>query len=74
MPSVVDHPPDLVDGRLHGPAHGVAATRAPTGVEAVLADAANSAEHHPPFRPEAPKPTTSRSRTAMRRVGSASAR
>ena len=38
------------------------------------ADAANRAEHHPPFRPEAPKPTTSRSTTAILRVGSASAR
>ena len=35
---------------------------------------ANSAEHQPPLRPEAPNPTTSRSITAMRRLGSASAR
>ena len=36
-------------------------------------DVANSAEHQPPLRPDAPKPATSRSTTAMRRDGSASA-
>ena len=32
------------------------------------------AEHQPPFRPDAPKPITSASRTAMRNEGSARAR
>ena len=32
------------------------------------------AEHQPPLRPDAPKPTTSRSRTAIRSEGSALAR
>ncbi len=35
-------------------------------------DVANSAEHQPPLRPEAPKPATSRSSTATRSEGSAS--
>ena len=33
-----------------------------------------SAEHQPPFRPEAPKPAISRSTTAIRRPGSSSLR
>jgi hypothetical protein len=38
------------------------------------AEAGNSAEHHPPLRPEAPKPATSASQTAIRSPGSALAR
>ena len=33
-------------------------------------EVAKRAEHHPPFRPEAPKPATSRSRTTTRKAGS----
>ena len=36
-------------------------------------EVANSAEHQPPFRPDAPNPATSRSSTATRSEGSASA-
>ena len=39
----------------------------------VASDVANSAEHQPPLRPDAPKPATSRSTTAMRNAGSTSA-
>jgi hypothetical protein len=37
-------------------------------------DAANSAEHQPPLRPDAPNPAISRSTTAIRSDGSARAR
>jgi hypothetical protein len=37
-------------------------------------DAANSAEHQPPLRPDAPKPAISRSTTTTRSPGSATAR
>ena len=46
----------------------------PPAWSSLASGTANSAEHQPPFRPEAPKPTTSRSITAMRNPGSASAR
>ena len=37
-------------------------------------EAGKIAEHHPPLRPEAPNPATSRSSTATRNDGSATAR
>jgi hypothetical protein len=37
-------------------------------------DVGNRAEHHPPLRPDAPKPATSASTTTIRSDGSASAR
>ncbi|CAB4715456.1 unannotated protein [freshwater metagenome] len=40
----------------------------------VSSEAGKRAEHQPPLRPEAPKPATSASSTAIRSVGSASAR
>ena len=44
-------------------------------VRAIAAmEAGNSAEHQPPFRPLAPKPATSLSRTTIRSDGSACAR
>ena len=58
---MADHPADAVSG---GPP-----SRASLGF-----DAGNSAEHQPPFLPEAPNPAVSCSRTATRRAGSARSR
>ena len=43
----------------------------PATLSRVASDTLNSAEHQPPLRPDAPKPATSRSSTAMRSPGSA---
>ena len=48
----------------------IAASR-PAIRSSLPSDAGNSAEHQPPFRPEAPKPAISRSQTAIFRAGSA---
>ena len=54
---------------------GSAAARDDPGRAAkVDKEAGKSAEHQPPLRPEAPKPTRSASSTTIRSVGSASAR
>ena len=71
MPSAATTRPDLADGLLHGQALGRARARDRTGASRVASETLNSAEHQPPLRPDAPNPTTSRSRTAMRRPGSA---
>ncbi len=48
-----------------------AAAAGPCRRASAAAPAGNSAEHHPPLRPLAPKPATSRSTTVTRRPGSA---